>query len=142
MKRCLSCRPTILLVEEDALTRELLAHLLHLAGYEPLVSGTGERAFLLLRAWRSRIDWLCTSVALPGLVDGWILGDEFQSCQPARPTIYASPRRADLAHSGSDRVYIRHPISPIDLLLALERLSDEVGANRVTVGSLEPRAAA
>ena len=84
--------------------------------------GTGERAFLLLREWRSRIDWLCTNVILPGLVDGWILGDEFQSCQPARPTIYASPRRADLAHSGSDRVYIRHPISPIDLLLTLERL--------------------
>ena len=78
----------------------------------------------------------------PGLVDGWILGDEFQSCQPTRPTIYASPRRADLAHSGSDRVYIRHPVSPIDLLLTLERLSDEVEANRVTARSPEPRAAA
>ena len=106
------------------------------------MSGTGERAFLLLREWRSRIDWLCTNVILPGLVDGWILGDEFQSCQPARPTIYASHRRAALAHSGSDRVYIRHPISPIDLLLTLERLSDEVEANRVTARSPEPRAAA
>ncbi len=142
MKRCLLRRPTVLLVDEDAVTRELLAHLLRVAGYEPLVSGTGERAFLLLGEWRSRIDWLCTNVALPGLVDGWILGDEFQSWQPARPTIYASPGRADLAHSGPDRVYIRHPVSPIDLLLTLERLSDEVGANRVTVRSPEPRAAA
>jgi len=39
-------------------------------------------------------------------------------------------------------VYIRHPVSPIDLLLTLERLSDEVEANRVTARSPEPRAAA
>ncbi|MFL5532836.1 MAG: hypothetical protein ACJ8BC_12775, partial [Gemmatimonadales bacterium] len=113
-----------------------------IAGYEPLVSGTGEGAFLLLREWRSHIDWLCTSVVLPGLIDGWILGDEFQSWQSARPTIYASPRRADLARSGPDRVYIRHPVSPMDLLLTVERLSDELAANRVAVCSPKPRTAA
>jgi len=124
------------------MTRELLAHFLHIVGYEPLVSGTGEKALLLLREWRFHIDWLCTAVVLPGLVDGYILGDEFQSWQPARPTIYASPWRADLAHSGPDRVCICHPVSPMDLLLTLERLSDELAAHRVAVRSPKPRVAA
>ena len=53
------------------MTRELLAHLLHLAGYEPLVCGTGERAFLLLRAWRSRIAGFAPMLLCPGsLMDG------------------------------------------------------------------------
>src|ERR671914_649190 len=71
-------RPRILVVEDEPIAREILGDLLKMAGYDVLSAHTGEQALLLLVQERGRIDCLFTAVELPGLVDGWMLADEFR----------------------------------------------------------------
>ncbi|MFL5156848.1 MAG: response regulator, partial [Microvirga sp.] len=75
-------RATVLVVEDDAITRELLAQLLQTSGFEVMASPNGERALLTLCQQGDEIDWLVSKVSLPGLVCGWILKDEYQSHHP------------------------------------------------------------
>jgi CheY-like chemotaxis protein len=67
----------ILVVDDNHIFREALAERLRDAGYQVTTAETGERAFLTLRDWSRRVDWLYTRASLPGLVDGWILADEY-----------------------------------------------------------------
>jgi CheY-like chemotaxis protein len=85
-------RPCVLIVEQDAVTRELLEQRLHLAGFATISAETGERALLMLRASRQVIDWLVTNQALPGLVDGGILADEFHVYHPNRAVVFCADR--------------------------------------------------
>jgi hypothetical protein len=62
---------------------------------------TGERAFLALRDWSRPVDWLYTRANLPGLIDGWILADEYHDRHPTRALVVAaiearSSRQGDL----------------------------------------------
>ena len=59
-----------LIVQTEAITRELLAHLLRMGGYDVVSADTGERALITMRRWRGWIDLLLTDIKLPGLVDG------------------------------------------------------------------------
>ena len=83
-------RPCVLVAVGDPIARELLAQMLHLAGFAALLAPTGERALLELLEHRSAIDWLITGTSLPGLVDGAILSDEFRSIHPTRPALVFS----------------------------------------------------
>jgi hypothetical protein len=80
-------RPCILVAVADAVTREVVAQMLHVAGFAVLDAATGERALLALRERRTGIDWLVAGTGLPGLVDASILGDEFASLHPGRKAL-------------------------------------------------------
>jgi DNA-binding NtrC family response regulator len=91
----------ILVVDDNSLFRETLAQRLRDAGYNVISAGTGERAFLALRDWSHPVDRLYTRAELPGLVDGWILADEYHSRHPNRAAVIAatearSSRQGDL----------------------------------------------
>ena len=70
-------RQRVLVVDDDPETRESVGEALEQAGFDPTLAATGEQGLVLLREWPCRIDWLYTKAELPGLVDGWILADEF-----------------------------------------------------------------
>src|SRR5215217_7404017 len=70
-------RPSVLVAVADAMAREVVAQMLHVAGFAVLSAATGERALLELRDRRTGIDWLVIGRGLPGLVDAAILSDEF-----------------------------------------------------------------
>jgi CheY-like chemotaxis protein len=93
-------RPCVLVVEQNAVGRELLQRSLHLAGFETLGASTGERALLLLREHGRKIGWLVTSRTLPGLVDRGILADEFHSYHPSR-IVLVSAELAPSDHAGT-----------------------------------------
>jgi CheY-like chemotaxis protein len=80
----------ILVADDNHIFRETLAHRLRGAGYQVITAETGERAFLTLRDWAHPVDWLYTRAKLPGLVDGWILADEYHDSRPARAVIIAA----------------------------------------------------
>jgi two-component system OmpR family response regulator len=120
MQRDTARRDTILIVEGDAIAREILGQFLHLAGYHVLSAATGEEGLLLLRKERERVDWLLTATALPGLVDGWIVADEYQTWHPARAVVYATDR-APQEKAGA--VMVPRPVSPPDALAALKRVA-------------------
>jgi len=112
----------VLIVQNEAITRELWAHLLQMGGYDVLSSETGESALTMARRWRGRIDGLVTAVKLPGLVDGWMVADAFRLCNPLRPIVYSCDADEDLDWREPNATFIRLPMSPLDLLERVKRM--------------------
>jgi DNA-binding NtrC family response regulator len=83
-------KATVLVVEDDALARELLVQLLQAGGYDVIATPTADRALLVLFHRGPEIDWLVSKVRLPGLVCGWILADEYHEHHPDRPALLFS----------------------------------------------------
>jgi CheY-like chemotaxis protein len=113
-------RATVLVVEDDAITRELLAQLLQTSGFEVMASPNGERALLTLCQQGDKIDWLVSKVSLPGLVCGWILKDEYQNHHPDRPVLLIAA--LDPAEFPSAHAVFVPPTSPVKVLEVLQAL--------------------
>jgi DNA-binding NtrC family response regulator len=79
----------ILIADDNPIMRETLAQWLRAQAHEVITADKGERAFLALRDWSHPIGWLYTRAVLPGLVDGWILADEYHDMHGNRPVILA-----------------------------------------------------
>jgi CheY-like chemotaxis protein len=87
---CVTDQECILIVDNHPISRETLAQELRTAGYDVVTADTGERAFLILRDWRHPIGWLYSRAALPGLIDGCILADQYHDSHPNRPVIVSA----------------------------------------------------
>ena len=112
-------RPCVLVVEQNAIGRELLQQSLHLAGFATVGAGTGERALLLLREHGRAIQWLVTGSTLPGLVDRGILADEFHSYHPSRAVLVS----ADLTQDRSGPAPVAG-LNPGEIVAELKALRD------------------
>ncbi len=82
----------ILIVDTNTPFRESLARYLRASGFEVVTAATGESAFLLLRDWEHPVDWFYTRADLPGLIDGWILADEYHDSHSERAAVIAASR--------------------------------------------------
>jgi CheY-like chemotaxis protein len=80
----------ILIVDSNAVFRERLAQELQARNYDTVTVESGTQALLLLRDWSCSIDWLYSRANLPGLIDGWILADEYHDSHPDRPAVIAA----------------------------------------------------
>ena len=80
-------RTTILVVEDEPITREILVRYLEWMGFVTRSCSTGEEALSIVRADGAGIDWLLTDINLPGCIDGWVVGAEFHLRFPLRPVI-------------------------------------------------------
>jgi CheY-like chemotaxis protein len=118
-------RISILIVEDEPVTREITTRYLEQAGFTVRSAETGEEALTILRQEGPAIDWLLTDINLPGCIDGWIVGAEFHLSYPLRPVVYASafaPRRQ--AHPAGG-VYVPKPYSPAMIVDLFRRLAAE-----------------
>jgi CheY-like chemotaxis protein len=79
----------ILVVDTNPLFCARLIQYLRAADYLVESANTGEQAFLLLRDRQHPIDWLYARAALPALIDGWILADEYHDTHPRRAAVLA-----------------------------------------------------
>jgi CheY-like chemotaxis protein len=77
----------ILLVDTNPLFLERLAQELRARHFDVVATGSGERAFHVLRDWTHPVDWLFSRASLPGLIDGWILADEYHDGHPTRAAV-------------------------------------------------------
>lgn len=102
----------------------MLVQFLEVSGFKVLSAETGERALLILRDRGRRIDWLFTAIMLPGLVDGWIVADEFRLHHPDRTVVHASTVEGDLAQGASSSVFVKKPVSPLDVSMIIKRLAE------------------
>jgi CheY-like chemotaxis protein len=125
---------TVLVVENDPIARELLANILQTAGYQVQAVSTGNTALLLLCQHRAYIRWLVTSVKLPGLVDGWLLADEYHRHNPDRPAVLLSEQISEANCPSIDAVFVppRAPMRVLETLKGLA-LSEAVQAAPVAV---------
>ena len=108
----------ILIADTNAAFRESLAQHLRASGFEVVTAATGESAFHLLRDWQHPIGWLYTQADLPGLIDGWILADEYRDGHPDRAAVIATSRELV---SAQGHVILSEPslAAALDALLAI-----------------------
>src|SRR5215217_1172606 len=99
-------RTTILVVEDEPITREILVRYLERAGFAICSCWTGEEALSILETHGADIDWLLTDINLPGCIDGWVVGAEFHFRYPLRPVIYSSAGAPTLKSNMAGGVYI------------------------------------
>ncbi len=81
----------ILLVEDEADIRTVLAEVLVEAGHEVVEAETGDCAALLLDG-SADFDMLVTDVNMPGLLDGIGLAVHFRKRHAVRPILYVTGR--------------------------------------------------
>jgi len=130
-------RPCVLVVEPDPITRDLLQIALERAGFETKSAHAGERALLVLRENRAGVDWLVTRQALPGLVDGPMLADEFHMHPPSRPVLIGpgTVRREPVSEPGSHRtIDLSDPLSPDEVVGTLRELNNSLSQPRCIDG--------
>ena len=113
----------ILVVEDDAMLRELYRKALQRAGYQVLTADGGEDALSILKTWGERIDWLFTDIRLSGQIDGWAVGSAFSLNHPLRPVVYGSGFEPDASRQVANSVFLRKPNNVGELIAAFKKLS-------------------
>lgn len=89
---------TILLVEDNEITREVLREILEDAGYKVLIAIDGEEAVAIYREKRQEIDLLLLDVIMPRMNGRETLEGIRRLCPPVR-YLFMSGYTADLLHS-------------------------------------------
>ena len=128
---------TILVVEDEPITREILVRYLERAGIVTRSCSTGEEALGIFQS-RAEIDWLLTDINLPGCIDGWVVGAEFHFRYPLRPVIYASACAPTLKSNMAGGVYVPKPFSPATIVELIQQLAaqDETQDRRLPADRL------
>ena len=113
-------KPTILLVEDESVVREITRQVLEHAGYEVLESEGPREALCLAAEHRGRIGLLLSDIVMPGM-NGLDLAHRIQAIQPRVTTVfmsgYAENAMLQKGLSDSRSTYIQKPFT-IDMLLA------------------------
>jgi len=132
---------TILIVEDEALLRELFCLTLQQLGYRVFAECSGAKA---LRSWSSRldqIDLLLTDLVMPDGVSGWKLASTLQTEKPDLKTIYMSGHSAEanglVAGAAKNIRFLAKPFSVQTLAEAVRACLDE--AKQLIKGGAEPR---
>jgi CheY-like chemotaxis protein len=102
---------TILLAEDEAALRTVVAIYLESLGYTVLSSGNGEEALLMLQSNSQSIDLLITDIIMPG-IGGPQLAKTAQEVRPGVPVIYISgytDRARDRATIGKSAAFLQKP---------------------------------
>jgi len=122
---CLYYKVTILLVEDNAMVRELACELLTDHGYAVLAAEEPEQAVFLMEANRDAVDLLLSDVVMPGL-SGPTLYELLKPLKPGLQVIFMSGYNEDMiAHQymrGDNLHYIQKPFSSHDLLHKIDEV--------------------
>jgi CheY-like chemotaxis protein len=81
--------PTVLLVEDEALLRLIIAEELLDAGFTVFQAADGESALEML-AEQPSIDLLFTDIRMPGPLSGWDVAEQARAARPNIAVIYAT----------------------------------------------------
>jgi len=88
-ERIVGGNETLLIVEDEAMVRDLATQLLRSLGYSVLETGSGEEALSLLRNYRDRLDLVLTDVVMPQM-DGVELMLRLRQERPELKVLYMS----------------------------------------------------
>jgi DNA-binding response OmpR family regulator len=116
-------RHILLVVEDDASTRDAIGMALSQEGCLVVLAATGEEALSLIEQ-AGPFTGLYTDIELPGRVDGWQVGRAFHQKWPTRPIVYASGRDWHGARLTTGALFLRKPFRPSMLVAALTPVSE------------------
>jgi CheY-like chemotaxis protein len=128
--------PTVLIVEDEPMSRFAAEQMVQSLGFETIATATGEAA--LDSARRQRIDLLFTDIQLPGDIDGWAVARALKQMNPAIRVIYTSGRAGPeehATHGVTGSCLLPKPYSDEDLAGAIE----DVRAMDDMVNGVPPR---
>jgi DNA-binding response OmpR family regulator len=114
-------RPTILVVEDDALILDMVVDALEGAGFDVIGVSAAEDA-LGLAVMDVRFDALFTDIDLGGPVDGWELAETLREMRAELPVIYTSGRPPKAACFVPGSTFVAKPYGIADLCALMERL--------------------
>jgi CheY-like chemotaxis protein len=118
---------TILLVEDEAVVRDLVRQILQGTGYAVLETETGEEALQVCHQYAGPIHLLLADVVLPGM-SGPALAQRLAPARPRLRVLYMSGYAQDIiAHHGMlDRPggYLQKPFTPDALLSQVRETLD------------------
>jgi CheY-like chemotaxis protein len=117
----------ILLVEDEALIRLILAEELTEAGFEVRAVAGGGQALAEVAAEADRLTLLVTDIHMPGSVDGTEVARQLRVRRPDIPVIYTTGRPDalnDLGSLGKRDILLAKPFTPLELISAARRLLD------------------
>jgi two-component system cell cycle sensor histidine kinase/response regulator CckA len=120
---------TVLLVEDEALVRDLLAKILRRAGYVVLEAEDGEAAVDLAAGYGDRIDAVVTDIAMPRL-GGIEAARVLVAARPGMAVVYMSghvDNEQELV-AGPEGGFLRKPFEPEALVTTLGEVLDREAA--------------
>jgi DNA-binding response OmpR family regulator len=122
--------PVVLVIEDDPDIQFFLEEAIRDGGFEPAITGSGEEAVTLLKAFRSKYAALITDIKLLGRIDGWYVARAAREVDPAFPVVYitgASPQEWPM-WGVPNSVLLTKPFAPEQLVSAMSRLIRETAA--------------
>jgi CheY-like chemotaxis protein len=116
-----AARPTILVVEDEAMLLDVVAAELADAGFRVLCAASAEEADGMLGAGAG-IDLLFTDIRLPGRLDGWDFAERARALNPALPVIYVTGYSAEAPRQVSASVLVMKPYRPSAIVRVARQL--------------------
>lgn len=117
---------SVLVVDDDYVLLEIVTALFTNAGLQVRTASSGEAALTVLRDLGPAIDWLFTDVNLPGLIDGWVVAEEYRLSHPFRPVIYASTNANRPRRTVHGSIFVEKPFDPAQILRLAELMDGEL----------------
>jgi two-component system, OmpR family, response regulator len=103
--------PRVLVVEDNEILLETVTALFERQGLTVVTATTGEQALSVLREHGAKIDWLFTDIRLPGMIDGWMVADEYRLSHPLRPVAYTSAAACDDRRTVVGSIFVEKPVA-------------------------------
>lgn len=120
---------TILLVEDNAMVREMAFDLLESEGFEVLVADSAARALEIEQTYTGTIDLLLTDVVMPEM-DGVELYKKLQFRRPAMPVLYISGYTSDAdIKNGKPGETVNFMKKPFTVELFIEKVRQVIGSH-------------
>jgi len=113
---------TILVVEDDVLTRMAVSEELREHGYSVIEAASADEALTVLQG-PSRIDLLLTDMRMPGALDGCGLARHVRAALPFVKIVMVSGQAPDADAHGLLDGYLAKPIAPSHLVSYLMTLT-------------------
>jgi len=129
--------PTVLVVEDEALIRVLIADMLQDRGFKVLEAANANEAIEIIEKTNIEIDLVFTDVRMPGGMDGFGLVKWIQSSRPTIPVIVASGDIGEANDANRQQLGDMFLPKPYDLDLATAKIR-EVIAKRECLASVLP----
>jgi CheY-like chemotaxis protein len=117
-------KPSILVVEDDALMHAMVEDALTEGGFEVAIAPSGEEAMTLLTGLKGKYVALVTDINLRGQIDGWQVAKRAREIDPQFPVVYMTGASADDWGSKGvpNSILLNKPFALAQLVTAVSQL--------------------
>ena len=132
-------KETVLVVEDEAVLRELVREILTLHGYSVLEAANGLEALSVWDENRPKVDLLLTDMAMPHGLTGRDLADKLRKEDPRLPVVFSSGHAQEMIESAEDAghctFYLSKPYNPAQLAQVVRLALDSARKRETSVAA-------